>query len=822
MSTKVMDCATCGESFPSRNQLFKHLTELGHGVQTADASLCAADNSENASSTKERGNEAYYKYYLQQKIINTEDSDASNEKLWKEVYDNLRSPLPITYRIQESSWVGDFSANLLSLVAKDELRNWTMGGDDGAPKIRITTTKDCHHFNKSRSENSNSDTDKKLSSLLHALQELGATYRQELVSAIPPLVLWSCGSKSDKEQKGEFIADLCAAPGSKSLQLLDLLHSMNKNRDDASCIPNGLLVVNDSDRNRIITLCQRSRRVPRSPMLAINMDARFFPGIRRRSGYKQKYDRVLADVPCSGDGTSRKNKKVLSEWSIPQAMSLHKLQRRILRRGLELLRPGGVLVYSTCSLNPLENEAVVSSVIEDVGGTDKVKIVPLPYWLTSKFKPMKGLSTWLVPSSKYGKANKEEDEAFDMYESFADVPAKLQSGKITPSMFPVASDSELKNQLKHCARLVPIKDVIDSGGFFVACLIRLHVGELGEKSKIDKKKLDDEPKLDSNETSKRAKISEDSTQMQIVSESDANEAASMTKEVFLEGDWICEACNKLNFGRRNSQTCIGCKKRKLKPAKTGEKVKLHPLLKSPCKESELGPFLDFFGISSSNSVFQNVRVIHRKRERTFVLVSAPVASLSISEQWGAFREAGISLITMPSTTSGEEGSENGKYTGIVTLFDEALPLLALHAKKRHINIMPVSFQKALAQSILEDLKKETAETERIKTTIDIPLIPLCGNAAWYESHAIATDPGVFIVSCTCPLDGDVGRFSFCCRRHDDGSITTETSSRVLAAMLVVVHTYLIGVPLANSHRAEGEGYNSAEDHHSVGLCKIKN
>ncbi|KAL7497067.1 hypothetical protein ACHAWT_008443 [Skeletonema menzelii] len=784
MVTKVMDCAACGQSFPSRNQLFKHLKELGHGVQTSDGNSNSTTDNSNKASIKERGNEAYFKYYLQQKIINTEDTDAANEQLWNDIYDTLRSPLPITYRIQESSWVGgDFSANLLSHVAKDELHQWTVGGHDGAPKTRITMTKDCHHFNKSKHESINRDN--KLSSLLHALQELGATYRQELVSAIPPLVLWSCDS-NEKDVRKSFIADLCAAPGSKSLQLLDLLHSMNNEKGgDANDIPNGLLVVNDSDRNRIITLCQRSRRVPRGPMLAINMDARYFPGIRRKSGYKQKYDKVLADVPCSGDGTSRKNKHVWTEWSIPQAMSLHKLQRKILRRGLELLRPGGLLVYSTCSLNPLENEAVVSSVIDDVGGTDKVKIVPLPTWLTSKFKAMKGLTTWLVPTSKYGKASKE----FDMYECFTDVPAKLQSGKITPSMFPVASDLELKKQLSNCARFVPIKDSIDSGGFFVACLIRLQVGDLCEKQKTDKKKSGVDPKLDAHEPVKRAKVSNnDDTQMQTVIDTDASKAVSPKNELLRDGDWICEACKKLNFGRRDSPTCIGCKKRRPKTAGTEEKITRQPLLKAPCLQTELEPFLNFFGISSSNSVFQNVRVIRRKRERTFVLVSAPVAALSISEKWGAFRETGISVCTMSAIPSVEEDSANANHADITALFDEAVPILALHAKKRHIKIEPLLFRKALAQSILEDLKKETAETERIKTTLDIPLTPLCENEPWYESHDVALESGVFIASCTCPFKGDVGRFSFWCRRHAEGSITVETSSRVLAAMLVVVHT----------------------------------
>ena len=127
---------------------------------------------------------------------------------------------------------------------------------------------------------------------------------------------------------------LIISPGSKSLQSLDMLYTSSKQN-----LPSGLLVVNDSDRNRIVTLCQRTRHVPRAPMLAINMDARYFPGMRRshiikqKAGYKQKYDKVLCDAPCSGDGTTRKSKPVWNTWSMGHAMSLHRLQRRILRRG---------------------------------------------------------------------------------------------------------------------------------------------------------------------------------------------------------------------------------------------------------------------------------------------------------------------------------------------------------------------------------------------------------------------------------------------------------------------------------------------------------
>lgn len=795
-ATTTLECATCGQPFPSRNKLFKHLNDSGHGVETqssfANSSAVATPKVEEKS---RRGNQAYFEYYLRQKIINIEENDAKNEELWKQVYDNLRTPLPISYRIQESSWLGsDFARHLLALVVKDELSDWTIDEKDGeSPLLRMIITKDCHQFNKSRNKDNN-NRDKKLSSLTHALQELGAAHRQELVSAIPPLLLWSCVPNEGKKKDPVILADMCAAPGSKSLQLLDLLH---RSTETNKSIPNnGLLVVNDSDRSRIVTLCQRSRRVPRSPMLAINMDARYFPGIRRRSGYKQKYDKVLVDTPCSGDGTARKNKQIWSEWSIAQAMSLHKLQRKILHRGLELLRPGATLVYSTCSLNPLENEAVISSVIEEIGGVEKVEIVPLPSWLTNKCTIMKGLSTWLVPTSKYGKSKQgeDDDESFDMYQSFVDVPPKLQNGKITTSMFP-GSDQELKNQLVHCARFVPIKGNLDSGGFFVACLRRLHVGELSKKTKTEKQKSNNRTNSDTNNDAKRAKLSNDLTRVQSNSEAD-NAAASMTKEEVREGDWICVKCNVLNFGRRDSKCCIGCKARKpnMDASKSKKVDTLPPLLRSPCSETELKPFLDFFGISSSNKVFQNVRVIHRKNERTVVLTSEAVTALSISEQWGAFREAGISLLTMRKIPT-EEGKEqrNGKDSDVVSLFDEAVPILILHAQRRHIKLEPLLFQKALSQALRDELKKEIAETERIKSTLDlnIPLGDLCGSTSWYETQEeISREAGVFVASCTCLIKGKVGHLSFWGRVHADGSISIGTSSRVLAAMLVVLQTFL--------------------------------
>ena len=72
---------------------------------------------------------------------------------------------------------------------------------------------------------------------------------------------------------------------------------------------------------------------------------------------------MLCDVPCSGDGTLRKNPDIWDSWQPRASASMFPLQLAILTRGLQLLRPGGYLVYSTCSLSPIENEAVLAAAL---------------------------------------------------------------------------------------------------------------------------------------------------------------------------------------------------------------------------------------------------------------------------------------------------------------------------------------------------------------------------------------------------------------------------------------------------------------------------
>ncbi|KIJ57652.1 hypothetical protein HYDPIDRAFT_64011, partial [Hydnomerulius pinastri MD-312] len=151
------------------------------------------------------------------------------------------------------------------------------------------------------------------------------------------------------------VIDMCAAPGSKTAQLLEALHAHDT--ATATSIPPGLLIANDSDSRRSHLLIHQSARLPSPAFMVTNLDASIFPVLRsvstdpRRSVKKTSsqllFDRILCDVPCSGDGTLRKNIGIWKRWQPMDGNGLHGLQIRILQRAMRMLEPDGRIVYST-------------------------------------------------------------------------------------------------------------------------------------------------------------------------------------------------------------------------------------------------------------------------------------------------------------------------------------------------------------------------------------------------------------------------------------------------------------------------------------------
>lgn len=117
----------------------------------------------------------------------------------------------------------------------------------------------------------------------------------------------------------------------------------------------------------------------------------------------------------------RKNPDLWKKWNPGHAFSLQSLQLRIATRGIQLLAPGGLMVYSTCSMNPIENEAVVVQLLQTF--SDQIQLVDISEKLPG-LKTQPALTEWCVMAKNQ-----------QVYRSFADVPENLQS-LLRPNMFP--------------------------------------------------------------------------------------------------------------------------------------------------------------------------------------------------------------------------------------------------------------------------------------------------------------------------------------------------------------------------------------------------
>lgn len=147
---------------------------------------------------------------------------------------------------------------------------------------------------------------------------------------------------------GEFVLDLCAAPGGKSTQLAALMHN------------SGLLVSNEINLARAKILSQNIERMGlRNAVVTQEKPERlssFFPKF---------FDKIVVDAPCSGEGMFRKNPEAILEWGEEQICLNSKRQSSILKEAYRMLKEGGTLIYSTCTFAPEENEAVLSQFLDE-------------------------------------------------------------------------------------------------------------------------------------------------------------------------------------------------------------------------------------------------------------------------------------------------------------------------------------------------------------------------------------------------------------------------------------------------------------------------
>jgi 16S rRNA C967 or C1407 C5-methylase (RsmB/RsmF family)/NOL1/NOP2/fmu family ribosome biogenesis protein len=172
------------------------------------------------------------------------------------------------------------------------------------------------------------------------------------------------------------ILDLCGAPGGKSTHLLALMHD------------NDLLVANEVIRSRAVILQENIRKWGYPNVIVSGNDPRDF------SGFTGLFDIIVADVPCSGEGLFRKDPASAGEWSVNNTQLCASRQRRIIADVWSALRPGGYLIYSTCTYNPAENEENLRWISEQYDA-ESVEIIIKPEWNLKKvnFGNITGIQT---------------------------------------------------------------------------------------------------------------------------------------------------------------------------------------------------------------------------------------------------------------------------------------------------------------------------------------------------------------------------------------------------------------------------------------------
>lgn len=378
-------------------------------------------------------NEHFESYYKALGIMSEDE--------WDTFMSHMRLDLPATFRVVDSKGDSDFLNNFMVNNHFSKLKGLTIDGQPCAQPERIPWYPNglAWQVDMSRPMLRKSEELFSLHQFLVSEVERGSIARQEAVSMIPPLVL--------DVKSHHTVLDMCAAPGSKTLQLLEALHADTPH-------PSGLLIANDGDNKRCYMLVTQTKRFNSLAFMITNEDATRFPNVKvfNDSGrlVSMKYDRILCDVPCTGDGTLRKNYAIWKKWEQAKAIGIHKLQRRILLRAMDMMAEGGKIVYSTCSLNPIENEATVLSALKD--RTD-FELLPTDQLLPG-LKRRPGLISWKVMSS---------DKTW--YDTFEDITNPKHIKSIAPTMF---CEGAKEHNLQYCMRVYPHQQ--NTGGFFICVM----------------------------------------------------------------------------------------------------------------------------------------------------------------------------------------------------------------------------------------------------------------------------------------------------------------------------------------------------------------
>lgn len=182
---------------------------------------------------------------------------------------------------------------------------------------------------------------------------LGYFYVQEITSMIPPV--WLNPEKEDK------VLDMCAAPGGKTIHLSELM----KNK--------GEIIAIDYDKTKNKAMMENLERMGTKNVTYFTMDA------GRIKGMNMTFNKILLDAPCSCSGIVMKDQKISQKLSLDYIKKYAEKQKKLLKAGTDVLSENGIIVYSTCSVDPLENIGVTDYAQSELGLNLKRKKQYLPH-----------------------------------------------------------------------------------------------------------------------------------------------------------------------------------------------------------------------------------------------------------------------------------------------------------------------------------------------------------------------------------------------------------------------------------------------------------
>lgn len=195
---------------------------------------------------------------------------------------------------------------------------------------------------------------------------LGYYYIQEIASMLPVIAL--------QPKPNEIILDLCASPGSKTTQMVSEME--NK----------GTIIANDISLARIKILASNLERCDCSNIIITRKEGTAL--CKKLTNENFLFDKILLDVSCSGEGTFRSSPKGFQMWNINTIKNLSKIQKNLATSAIDILKTNGILVYSTCTHAPEENEEVIDFVLREFQDKVKIEKTQLP------IKSREGITKW--------------------------------------------------------------------------------------------------------------------------------------------------------------------------------------------------------------------------------------------------------------------------------------------------------------------------------------------------------------------------------------------------------------------------------------------